>query len=104
MNEDIEELVRTKTQTQPFIVCKNYNKFDTNESQMYIIVDDYFFECTDDFISAFDVLYKVHYVFNLKFDQSVAKFYNFFDCYIYKIKNIKPLGLVSNFFKKMSLN
>lgn len=55
----------------------------------------------NNFLSALDTLFKIHYVFNIKFEAKLTKMFNFLDVFVYKIKNVKPLGVVANIEKKM---
>jgi len=47
------------------------------------------------FMEAFDVLFKSHFVFNVHYALALKYFYNFFEKYIFKVKNSKALPSVS---------
>ena len=72
------------------------------DGQYYAVVDNKVITLGNNLIPAFDILYKRHHVFNIKYDVSLSKFYNFFDVFIYKIKGVNPLGLTTSFKKKIS--
>lgn len=48
---------------------------------------------------ALELLIKVYYVFNLKYVSSFAKFFEFFDVFVLKIKNNNPSAAIFKFHK-----
>ncbi|XP_074100641.1 uncharacterized protein LOC141528473 [Cotesia typhae] len=46
-------------------------------------------------IAAFNLLYKLFYVLNLKYPDNLQNFYNFIDCYIFAMKDVQPRSSVS---------
>ncbi len=42
-------------------------------------------DAASDVVRALDILFKSHYVFNVKFAQPLIPFYNFMETFIYKI-------------------
>lgn len=41
-------------------------------------------------LTAFDKLFKIHYVLNVHYDKSLTYFYNFMEAFIYKMPNVEP--------------
>ena len=91
--------MKKEFQKQPFLLCVATDVFKSGK--LYAVVDGEMIPVGTDFVHAFDVLYKIHHVYNLKYEAALSKFYNFFDAFIYKIKGVNPLGASSNFFKKI---
>lgn len=59
-----------------------------------------------DFISAFDLFYKVHSVFNLPFSDDFKQLMIFFDHYVYRVcnKKNKPTSKTTQFAIKVLKN
>lgn len=53
------------------------------------------------FKTAFDILFKIYYVFNLKFEKSSKRMFNYLECFVYKISNVNPLISVNQIYKKL---
>ena len=89
--DDYVASIRKKATTnviQPYIILIKGNIKD----RLFIQADGYYIQFSDRAspISAFDLLYKLHYVLNDHFATSLTFFYNFIESYLYKTKkNIK---------------
>ncbi|XP_044597497.1 uncharacterized protein LOC123274063 [Cotesia glomerata] len=85
---------RQVTNIQPYLIlmkgqdCESY----------FIEGDNWFIDVNQNStpIAAFNILYKLFYVLNLQYPNSLQNFYNFIDCYIFKMKNVKPRSVVSS--------
>lgn len=63
---------------------------------MFAIIDgSQFFIGENSYESGFDILFKLFYVLNIKYDKSLARFYNFFDFFIYKTPGVNALTSVT---------
>lgn len=67
------------------------------ENSIFVVADGLFLNIPDnaDLITAFDLLYKSFYTFNVKYPKNLQNFYNFFDYYIFKM-NVKAYSTVSS--------
>lgn len=84
------------------MICRSEEEFSDVTENYYIKVDNNIIECENEFLNAFDKFFKIHYILNLKFDNRLSKMFNFFEVFVYKIKNVKPVGVVHEMYKKLT--
>jgi hypothetical protein len=75
-------LISECKQTQPYVVMKGM--------VLFVVVDASFIEVGQNINRAIELLYKVHYIFDVSYEKSLAAFFNFFDFFIFK-HNAKTL-------------
>ncbi|KAB0793696.1 hypothetical protein PPYR_13316, partial [Photinus pyralis] len=71
--EPLEGILTQKPTTQRFILAVGTSK--ATISKCYVVFDKYIIATGNDIIAAFDVCFKAHYAFNLKFDLYLERFY-----------------------------
>ncbi|XP_029006507.1 uncharacterized protein LOC114855495 isoform X2 [Betta splendens] len=82
--QDFKEKVNSQTRQYPYLVAVGFvrSKIDS----FYIAVDKHLIPCqTNEFLVAFDELFKAHFVFNLPYDAALVNFYTFLQTTVYKI-------------------
>lgn len=66
------------------------------------MTDDLIFNLdTQNFKTAFDIIFKLYYIFNAKFPTTFSKLFNFFETVIYKIKNVSAFAAVDTFYTSL---
>lgn len=86
--DDIDTTIKKLNWIEPYIIFQ-----DCKEDKYYatLIVDEVIIHLEYiTILRAIEILFKVHYIFNLKFHQSFIKFFEFFEIRIFKIKNRVP--------------
>ncbi|KAH0540384.1 hypothetical protein KQX54_016725 [Cotesia glomerata] len=85
---------KSKKNVQPYLVTV---ASQSSSAITFINGDGWFLNVPDNGNSAisFDLLYKIFYVFNLDYPDSLRNFYNFMDFYIYDM-DVKPFNIVSS--------
>lgn len=87
---------------QPYILCVRGQDADS-----YFVQGDGIIISIPDRIEpivAFDLLYKCFYVLNVAFPDNLINFYNFFDCYLYKISKNAPSVVTSIHINVLNIN
>lgn len=71
---------------QPFLVAEGLNK--ATISKYWVVVDGKFIPCSENASSAeaIETLFKTHFVFNVKYDQSLESFWQFIEIYFCELK------------------
>lgn len=87
VEDHISHLVKTSVNLQPFIYVTGKDIY--NIEQIGIYFNSYRYMCNN-VIRAFDIIFKIIYLFNLEFPKQSEMFYNFMESCIYKMKNTKP--------------
>lgn len=84
------------------LICQSDNKFSTH-GIWFIKIDSHIIKLNQnsDFRRNIKLLYQIFYIFNIKYDKSLMKFWNFLEVYIFNIKNINALGSVQQFAKQI---
>lgn len=54
----------------------------------YLKIDDTKVETGTESLKAFDILFKSFFVFDLKYDKHLSKFFNFFEVFVYKTTKV----------------
>lgn len=81
----LASILDKKPSTQPFILAVGTCKAAI--SKYYIVFDENILPCPrHDIICAFDLCFKVHFVYNLKFAKALESFYKFVQDVFYDIK------------------
>lgn len=90
-NENIEEVVKNIKQTQPIIICSS----DT----YYIKLDQKAIRIGTNFMTAFDILFKCFYVFNVEYSTNLKLFFNLFEVYFFGMTPNKFSSKIDIFYK-----
>lgn len=77
-----EYLEQERPTTQPHLLCFGTRK---TPSQFFIIVDQQAMPCEGDVVAAVDKLFKLHYIFNVKYATEVQLFYNFLEVFVFQL-------------------
>ncbi|CAH2085699.1 unnamed protein product [Euphydryas editha] len=90
--KDLKE--RQITNIQPYLVLVKGQDTET----CFVEGDNWFIKMNQKStpIAAFNLLYKLFYVLNLKYPDNLQNFYNFIDCYIFAMKEVQPRSSVSS--------
>lgn len=67
----------------------------------FAVVEDVYLFIGCDSMKALKVMYMLHYIFDIQYDTTLNKFYNFFDTYLFKIKKINSMISVEHFIEKI---
>lgn len=73
-----------KNPVQPFLICVT-TEANIRRGEFYIKADKYKIAVGSNIMIAFDILVKMHYVFDLKLAPDLEIFYNFITC---KVMNL----------------
>lgn len=87
VEDHISHLGKTSVNLQPFVYITGKDIY--NIEQIGIYFNSYRYKCNN-VIRAFDIIFKIMYLFNLEFPKQSEMFYNFMESCIYKMKNTKP--------------
>lgn len=68
--------------SQPYLLGTGSRRLPT---QFFVIIDEEAIPCCGDITSAVDVLYKLHFVFNIEYATELKAFYAFLDHFVYKV-------------------
>lgn len=91
MSEDIQDSMTLKF-SAPILVCQSEKELSV-DGDWHILIDGTNIELPrNEFQLHFELLYKTFYVFNLKYEKTTLKFWNFLESYWFKISNVCPLG------------
>lgn len=90
-NDDIEDIIEQRQTGEPLLICSSLSEFACG--YFNLIIDNTNILLSDKTIEeAFVIFYKSFYVFNLKFPKPLIRFYNFLECYYFKVDNVNPTG------------
>lgn len=82
----LQTVLQEKKSTQPFILATGTCKKDI--SSYYLVIDDKIIPTHKDnnIITAFDLLFKCHFVFDVQYNEHLKFFFQFIQSYFYKIE------------------
>lgn len=85
---------RQVTNIQPYLISVKGQDTDT----FFVEGDNWFINMNQKStpIAAFNLLYKLFYVLNVKYSENLQNFYNFIDCYIFAMEGVQPRSSVSS--------
>lgn len=66
----------------------------TNKSYYYIVIDSEIVEVATSPIICADILFKLHFAFNVHNDPNLTYFFQFLECAVYRIPGHKPNAVV----------
>jgi hypothetical protein len=101
VEDDIDAYVSTNKWAQPHILCVTELSSSHGDGNYHLIVDKHAVAIGTDILRAVELLYKMYYIFNLKYPAKLKSFFLFFDLYIFKLKTAKPTVQMENYFKKI---
>lgn len=82
LHEPLNAILDQKNTKQPFILAKGSSK--SAVSAYYIVFDQHIVPCSgNDIVSAFDSCFKLHFVFDLKYERLLDQFYKFIQLQYY---------------------
>lgn len=92
----MDEIVLNSQQTQPFLIVQHQNFQDPFIS---LIIDKKVIPIGYvNFQRGFELLLKAFYVFNLKYVKEMINVFNFFECFVLRIKNCQAKSSVATLF------
>lgn len=81
----IQTVLKEKKSNQPFILATGTCKRDI--SSYYLVIDDKIIAThKDNIATAFDLLFKCHFVFDVQYNDNLKYFFQFIQSYFYKIE------------------
>ena len=83
MESHLAEERNDKKRRQPYLLGIGERN---NPTQFFIVVDDLAIPCEGDITEAVDKLFKVHYVFNIRYADEVYGFFAFIQNFVYGIR------------------
>lgn len=76
------EKIKSNNHHQPHLLFQG--DLQNNDGDFYLFVNGRTMNVGKAFLDAFLIMYKSHWVFNLTYDSSLTKFYNFIEKVIFK--------------------
>lgn len=73
-------------------------------STFFLLIESEFCMLTDSFYTAFDVLFKSYFIFNLKFPKENSKFFQFFESFIFKTQLSATSSTLEKFYSNLRNN
>lgn len=96
----IEDL-RNQNDGAPILINSCEDKF-ASHGCWYIIVDTKIITLGEmEAETAFEILFDVYYIFNLKYQKTCARIFNFLESYYYCIEGVNPLGVVAKYYNML---
>ncbi|XP_031781313.1 uncharacterized protein LOC116416561 [Nasonia vitripennis] len=105
---NVQEFVKSKrsecTSTiQPYII-----QVDGETPHFYVIADNAILTCNNrnDFTVAFDLMFKIYFIFNIQYPVSLQNVYTFIESYVYRLIEKKSISIVASLYvnlKNMNL-
>ncbi|XP_033115230.1 uncharacterized protein LOC117115494 [Anneissia japonica] len=83
---------------EPFLLCLGT---PINPTDYYVICDNTSVPAGTTALAAFDLLFKIHYIFSVEFSGCVHTFYNFFDAFFYGINTYTASSLLRSFWARL---
>lgn len=84
------------------MICRGDNEFSAEGTWTVIVDKQQILLGEINVESAFKILFMTHYVFNLKYESSVSRLFNFIECFIYKVEGVNPIGVIGKFFNSLN--
>ena len=91
MNEDLNAVMRSRKReknVQPYLISME-NAIE-NDRKFFVIVDQMAIPVGKNSVNALDILFKVHFCFDLKFAPDLTLFFNFLSGCIFGIEEVYP--------------
>lgn len=83
MGTPLADVINKRKTQQPFIIAQGANISAIDF--YYVVVDGHTLPPVSDALKCFDLLFKVHFVFNIKYDERLDSFWKFIQFFYYKI-------------------
>lgn len=88
-------------ESAPVLSCFSDEEF-SSAGNWTLVLEQNKFELGDiEATTAFEILFKIYYVFNLKYNKNVSRLFNFMEAYFYNIEGVNPIGVVSKYHNRI---
>lgn len=100
VEDNLDEILKTTTNVQPFVIVKSENM---DNPHLTLCIDKIQIPIGyQNYYRAIEILIKVSYIFNLKYDASVYNIYNYFEAFVIQIDNAQIKSSVDRFHQFIS--